>query len=141
MISIDTNILLYARIARSPFHRAARTYLESISESHHVAIAELVLVELYLALRNPTLFSTPLTASQAVKECHYFRNHPKWQLIENADVMNDVWKQASHAHFSRRKIIDVRFAKTLQAHGVTEFVTANTKDFENLGFKKVWSPC
>jgi len=31
-------------------------------------------------------------------------------------------------------------ALALQAFGVTEFATANIKDFEGLGFAKVWNP-
>jgi hypothetical protein len=42
--------------------------------------------------------------------------------------------------FARRHIIDVRLAKTLQAHGVKEFATENTRDFEGLGFQRVWNP-
>ncbi len=33
-----------------------------------------------------------------------------------------------------------RTALALQAFGVTEFATANIKDFEGLGFAKVWNP-
>jgi hypothetical protein len=33
-----------------------------------------------------------------------------------------------------------RTALALQAFGVTEFATANVKDFEGLGFAKVWNP-
>src|SRR3990167_6749757 len=140
MQSIDTNILFYSMIKGASHHDAACSYLESLGDSTDVAIAELVLVELYLLLRNPTLLSSPLGAKQAVEVCNIFRNHPCWQLIENADIMNTVWQVASHQSFARRKIIDLRLAKTLQAHGVTKFATANIKDFKNLGFDKVWNP-
>ena len=33
-----------------------------------------------------------------------------------------------------------RTALALQAFGVTEFATGNIKDFEGLGFAKVWNP-
>lgn len=33
-----------------------------------------------------------------------------------------------------------RLALTLRHHGVTEFVTANVKDFEGFGFTRVWNP-
>ena len=37
-------------------------------------------------------------------------------------------------------MIDARLALTLRHHGVTEFATANLKDFEGFGFAKVWNP-
>ena len=140
MIGIDTNILAYARIGTSPWHKAAAHFLEGLGSCQEVVISELVLIELYLLLRNEKILSPPLSALAAVTECHLLRAHPHWQLIDSADVMKDVWPLASLEGFARRKIFDVRLAKTLQAHGVMEFATANTKDFEGLGFQRVWNP-
>lgn len=39
-----------------------------------------------------------------------------------------------------RKLYDARSVLTMTAQGVTEFATANVKDFEGLGFRKVWNP-
>jgi hypothetical protein len=54
--------------------------------------------------------------------------------------MKEVLPIAEKEGFARRRIFDVRLTKTLQAHGVTEFATANTKNFEGLGFQRVWNP-
>lgn len=140
MLSIDTNILLYASSEKSSYHEEACDYLTTLEDNREVIIAELALVELYILLRNPILLSPPLTAQEAVDVCSAFRSHPRWRLVENADIMNSVWKEASRHHFARRRIFDLRLAKTLQAHGVTEFATANVKDFQDLGFRKVWNP-
>jgi len=140
MIGLDTNLLLYARLAGNPHHVKARAFLESLADNPEVAIAELVLVEYYLALRNPAIVDPPLTAAAATQECQFFRRHPKWQLIENAEVMEGVWSHAAARNFARRRIIDVRLAKTLLAYGVDEFATANVSDFKGLGFARVWNP-
>lgn len=140
MIGIDTNIFAYARIASAPMHKEALAFLDSISESHDVIVSELVLSKLYLLLRNEKILEPPLSAAEAVAECQIFRAHPRWQLVDSADVMKEVWPIAASEGFARRRIFDVRLAKTLQAHGVTEFATANVRDFENLGFQKVWNP-
>lgn len=139
-IGIDTNILVYARLAGSPLHDRAVAFLESQGDNPDVVIAELVLVEFYLALRNPAILEPPLTAAKAVAECQFFRAHPHWALAENADVMEAVWRDASAGGFARRRIVDVRLARTLIAHGVTDFATANEKDFQGLGFTRVWNP-
>ena len=140
MIGIDTNIFRYARIQNSPWHSSAVTFLEGLGRNGDVVVCELVLLELYLLLRNEKVLTPPLGASEAVAECAFLRIHPHWQLVESADVMDAVWPIAAMEGFARRKIVDVRLAKTLQAHGVTEFATANTKDFEGLGFERVWNP-
>ena len=139
-IGIDTNLLLYARLAGSPFHERAVAFLESLGDDSDVVISELVLVEFYLALRNPAILEPPLTAAQAVAECQFFRVHPHWALAENAEVMESVWRDAATPGFARRRIMDVRLARTLIAHGVTDFATANEKDFRSLGFARVWNP-
>lgn len=140
MLSIDTNIFIHAISEKSPHYKKAQAYLAVLENNRDVVIAELALVELYVALRNPVLFSPPLSALEAVEVCFAFRNHPHWQLVENANIMSSVWEEASQHHFARRRIFDLRLAKTLQAHGVEEFATANVKDFQNFGFRKVWNP-
>jgi toxin-antitoxin system PIN domain toxin len=140
MIGIDTNILAYARISDSPWHDAAKSFLQDLSHDPDVVISELVLLELYLLLRNEKILSPPLSPEEAVQECQHFRAHPRWQLFESADVMSDVWPIAASIGFPRRRIVDIRLAKTLQSAGVTHFATANVQDFTGLGFQKVWNP-
>ena len=140
MLGIDTNILAYARLARSPWHGKAKSFLDEVTDDTEVVISEQVLIELYLLLRNEKIISPPLSAEAAVRECALFRSHPRWRLVDSADVMDQVWLLAAARNFPRCKIFDVRLAKSLQSHGVTRFATANVKDFENLGFERVWNP-
>lgn len=140
MIAIDTNVLIYARVASAPWHAQAVSFLQSLADDPGVVMAELVLVEFYLALRNPAVLDPPLDAAAAAVECQFFRQHPRWALVENADVMDAVWGEAAKPGFARRRIIDVRLARTLLSHGVTDFATANVRDFQDLGFRRVWNP-
>ena len=105
-----------------------------------MAVCELVLVELYLKLRNEKIFSRPLTAAQAAAVCQTYRKNQAWTLIESAPVMEAVWGLAAQDPFAFRRIIDLRLAHTLRHHGVTEFATANEKDFAGQGFLRVWNP-
>jgi len=43
-------------------------------------------------------------------------------------------------NFARRRIYDTRLALSLIHSGVTEFATANPKDFAGLAFRRVWNP-
>jgi toxin-antitoxin system PIN domain toxin len=140
MLSVDTNILVYALDEESQHHTKARDFLAAHSDDTEMAICELVLVELYLHLRNPAVFRRPCTEVEAVSICQQFRSAPHWRLIENGEVMDGVWRFAAKPGFARRRIIDARLALTLRCHGVTEFATANTRDFDAFGFDRVWNP-
>ena len=139
MISIDTNVFLYAQNPDCPEFPAARRFVLECAERNDVAVCELVLVELYLLLRNPAVVANPLDAKTAASICQSYRRHPAWTVVEGAPVMESVWQIATKKGFARRRIMDARIAKTLQFHGVDEFAAVNTKDSHDLGFKRVWN--
>ncbi len=140
MTSFDTNIAVYAANAASPWHEAAKRFLLSLALRKDVAVCELVLVELYLKLRNERIFPRPLTAPQAAAVCQTYRKNRAWMLIEAASIMDEVWTQAAEPGFAFRRIIDLRLSRTLRHHGVTDFATSNEKDFVGQGFSRVWNP-
>lgn len=140
MLSIDTNILLYARNRDCPEHVSARVFIEQCAERDDVAICELVLLEFYQLLRNPAVLASPLSAPDAAAICRTYRNNSRWALIENAPVMDKVWTIAQRPGMARRAIFDARIALTLRYHGVTDFATRNTADFEGFGFTRLINP-
>lgn len=99
-----------------------------------------MLVELYLLLRNPAVLKQPLTPELAAGTCLTYRTNPRWRLVENAPVMDEVWRLAGQPGFARRRVFDARIALTLIHHGVTDMATANVKDFADFGFTRVWNP-
>ena len=109
-----------------------------------VAICELVLVELYVLLRNPAVLKNPLDPAEAVPIIQTFRQHPAWRLVDypgdTSSVMNDVWHRAGQPNIGRRVVFDARLALTLRHHGVTEFATRNEIHFTGFGFARVWNP-
>ncbi len=144
MISCDTNILFIALESSRPGHAEAREFLDAHRDDAEFGICELVLVELYVLLRNPVVARKPLGGGEAVAIIEALRSNPRWDVFDYpgpaAQVMDRVWKQAAVSDFARRKIFDARLALTLRHHGVTEFATANEKDFREFGFSRVWNP-
>ena len=139
-LSVDTNILVYALNQDSDVHELARGFLESLAPRTDVVIAEPALVELYLLIRNPTIFPNPYPAAQAVDACRTFARNPNWRIVECRPVMERVWDAAGEPDFARRRVIDARLAFTLRAAGVTEFATRNTDHFADFGFERVFDP-
>ncbi|MDI1314072.1 TA system VapC family ribonuclease toxin [Prosthecobacter sp.] len=144
MLSIDTNLLLYAYSEAAPEHGRALAFITSMSASESVALSEFVLTEFYLLLRNPAVLKKPLSAPDAVRIIQSYRHHPRWKILgfppTSREVHADLWQQAATPGIARRRIYDTRTALCLRAFGVTEFATVNVKDFEVFGFQKVWNP-
>ncbi len=140
MLSVDTNIILYAINSGCNEFPSARAFMDELAERDDVVICELVLVELYMLLRNRAVVGRPLGAQAAVDVCVALRRNPRWMIAESGPVMEDVWKLAAAPSFARRRIVDARLALTLRHHGVTELATHNHRDFQGFGFDRVWSP-
>ena len=140
MLSFDTNIAVHAANTTSPLHQRAYDFIASLGARGDVGVCELMLVELYLKLRNERIFTTPMTASQAAAVCQTYRRNRSWMLIDSAPVMQEVWRLSSGRAFAFRRIIDARLALTLIHHGVQEFATTNLKDFQGFGFGRMWNP-
>lgn len=141
MIGVDTNLLLYALNRDASEHQVARSFLDAHAGDTAFVLSELVLVELYVLLRNAAVVGRPLDPAAAVGIVDAFRRHPAWQLVDHDPrVMDDVWEQARRAPFARTRIFDIRLALGLVRHGVTRFATRNVRHFEGLGFDEVWDP-
>ncbi len=144
MISIDTNILLPAVETAIKHHSRAAAFLESLQSRADVAISELILLELYVLLRNPAVLVKTLPANDAVIVCETFRCHPNWSLIGfppgSLRFHDNFWPRLRDENFARRRAFDWRTALTLLQQGVIRFATVNLKDFGGLGFKEVWNP-
>jgi len=144
MIAIDANILLYAYVQAAPEHSRANAFLKTLSTADEVVVSEFTLAEFYLLLRNPTVLEKPLSAKAATQVIQVYRNHPHWRIPgfppSSRSVHDQLWSFAQSPQFARRRLFDVRTALVLIACGVDEFATANVKDFQDLGFKRVRNP-
>ena len=137
--SVDTNLFLYAANPDSPHHAAANRFLSSTDEP--LVVCELVLVELYMLVRNPAVLARPLSAGAAADFCAALRANPGWQHVDyEPGVSTPLWTWARRTRAGFRRIIDARLALTLRHHGITRFATANVRDFGDFGFERVWNP-
>ncbi|OGQ11975.1 MAG: hypothetical protein A2138_15315 [Deltaproteobacteria bacterium RBG_16_71_12] len=138
--AIDTNILLYGLNAHAPEHAKARAFMEASQDDPDFVLSELILVELYVLLRNPAVMSVAQQADVAASIVEELRKHPTWQLVDHdTEVMGEVWKRAKTLSV-RNRIFDVRLALGLRRHGVTRFATRNIRDFQGFGFDEVFDP-
>lgn len=145
MTSIDTNILFHAINSASPQQKVASQFLSSIADQDDIIISEFVLAEFYQLLRNTSVLPKSLNHAAACEVIASYRHHPHWQIVgfpqESQNLHDSLWQKVTNtANLARRRFFDIRIALTLQSFGVKKFATANTKDFQNLGFERVWNP-
>ena len=141
MLSADTNLLIHAADPDSPSHQRARTFFESVGKEDEFVLCELILVELYMQLRNPAVFANPCSAKEAAKYCQALKANPTWRSVDyEPPISRKLWEWASGTKAGFRQIIDARIALTLRHHGVTRFATMNVKHFRDFGFTQVWNP-
>lgn len=144
MISLDTNVLLPAVETGNPHHVAAAAFVGSLLARDDVALSEFVLLELYGLLRNPAVLGKPLNAIKAATLCQRFREHPRWAVLAlPGDVRgfhDQLWAGLGRDSLPRRAAYDLRLGLSLRWQGVKEFATVNVKDFQGIGFRRVWNP-
>ena len=139
MISFDTNLLFPALEPSHRDHPKAKLWLTALDGE--VAISELVLMELYVLVRNPAIAARPLEAAQAVALIETLRTNPRWRLLDAPEgIMAETWRKAAEPGFGRRRIFDARIGVSLVRQGVTELATRNVGDFQGLGFARVFDP-
>jgi uncharacterized protein len=142
MLTADTNLFIHAADPDSLHHVKARGFFSELASlEDEFVVCELVLVELYMQLRNGAIFVRPYTAQEAADYCQAIKSNPLWRCIDyDPKVSTYLWKWAAETKAGFRQMIDARLAVTLRHHGVTQFATANVKDFKVFGFERVWNP-
>jgi len=142
MTSADTNLFIYAADTDSPYHDEAIRFFEgSACSGKEFVMCELVMVEIYMQLRNPATLKRPYSPKEASEYCLSLITDTGWCHIDyHPAVSQKIWKWAATAKSGIREIIDARLALTLRHHGVTRFATANVKHFQGFGFTEVWNP-
>lgn len=140
----DTNLFIHAADPDSPQHTKARQFFETVAvdtRDQEFVLCELVLVELYMQLRNAAIFAKPYSSRESADYCTSLKQNPAWRCVDyDPAISPTLWQWARSTKAGMRRVIDARLALTLKHHGVSHFATANTKDFQEFGFEKVWNP-
>jgi len=142
MLTADTNLLIHAADPDSPHHESARGFFATVNQGREeFVLCELALVELYMQMRNPAVFTKPYTAKESAGYCLALKQNPSWRCVDYDPLISQqLWAWAVQTKAGFRQIIDARLAFTLIHHGVTRFATANVKHFKGFGFAEVWNP-
>ena len=77
MITADTNLFIHAVDPDSPNHSKAREFFATLQSAEtEFVVCELVLVELYMQLRNGVIFVKHYTAREAAEYFQAMKSNP-----------------------------------------------------------------
>lgn len=130
MIAVDTNILVYAHRADSPFHAAAHACIGSLAEgAASWAIPWPCLYEFLAIVTHPRIYSPPTPVPKALDQVEAWLESPTLRLLTEAEGHWDVLRDLiARARVAGPKVHDARIAALCREHGVRELWSAD-RDF------------
>lgn len=128
MIAVDTNLLVYAHRADSPWHAAALEALELVARTEW-AVPWPCLHEFLSIVTHPRVFSPPTPLPDACKAVSGWLAAPTLRLLgETPDYWEHMARLLRSSQVVGPRIHDARIAALCLVHGVTELWTAD-RDF------------
>lgn len=130
MIAVDTNVLVHAHRADSPFHAPAAAVVRRLAESRAGwGLPWPCIHEFYAKVTHPRIFSPPSTVEQALAQIDcWLASRSVSVLAEGSDHWSRTRVQLTAARVQGPMVHDARIAAICLSHGVREFLTAD-RDF------------
>jgi len=141
VIAVDTNILVYAHRADSPFHERARSVLEALAAgAREWAIPWPCAHEFFAIVTHPRIYKTATPAETAFAQLRALQSLTRLAFIAEAgDHLQQLEPLALSARVHGGAIHDARIAAICRSHGVTELWSAD-RDFARFPTLKVRNP-
>jgi toxin-antitoxin system PIN domain toxin len=130
MISVDTNILVYAHRKDSAWHEAAASCIRELAEGRGAwAVPWPCLHEFYAIVTHPGIYDPPTKPARAAAQIEAWLESPSLVLLAETDshwsVLN---KMLEKSKVTGPRVHDARVAALCVTHGVRELWTAD-RDF------------
>ena len=141
MIAVDTNILVYAHRADSPFHEAALERIVSLAEGAVLwAIPWPCLHEFLAIVTHPRIYAPPTPLARALDQIDAWVESPILRLLAETETH---WARLrallTHARIAGPQVHDARIVALCRQHGVRELWSAD-RDFGRFPELRVVNP-
>lgn len=139
--ALDTNLLLYASDAASPFHKRARSFLDSCLRREEVFFLGWPTILSYLRIAtHPAVFERPLAPDEAMANVETLLEHPSARFLAEEKGFWSVYRQVTAGVPTRGNLVpDAHLAALLRLHGVRTLYT-HDRDFLKFSFLDVRDP-
>ena len=142
IVALDTDVLAGWAIAGSANHRALRTFVERhVKRQGRIGLVPQVVVEFLHVVTDPKRFANPLSMPNATALVRDL-----WQaadvvpILPTPAVVGRTLELVDTLKLGRKRLLDTALAATLEAAGVTQLATLNTRDFALFTFLTIVSP-
>jgi toxin-antitoxin system PIN domain toxin len=141
VIAVDTNILVYAHRADSPFHAPARVALESLAGgAHEWAIPWPCAHEFFAVVTHPRIYKTFTPAETAFAQLRALQSLANLAFIAESDGhLTQIEALSLPALVQGGAIHDARIAAICLSHGVSESWSVD-RDFSRFPALAVRNP-
>jgi uncharacterized protein len=139
--SVDTNILLHASNAASPWHAAARSFLaQRAGDPDIFCVAWITLMGYVRIATHPRVFPHPLSPKEALANVEALLALPRVRAISEEDRFLDVYREVTGSGAVRGNLVpDAHLAALLRQHGIRRLYTADA-DFRRFDFLEARNP-
>jgi predicted nucleic acid-binding protein len=126
---VDTNILIFAHLSLSPFHRAAITRLQELdSGGAELWISRQILREYLSAMTKPGVLTGSIPIPSLLSDVRYFT--ARFRIAEDGPaVTNNLLTLTETIPLLGKQVHDANIIATMQAYDISKLITHNTADF------------
>jgi len=141
MFLIDTNILVYAFNAGSPFHVSSYKVVHNASKNPNTAVvSEKNLFEFYAIVTDAKRVEHPANPEDALNFINYIADSSIQILFSNQLSFKRTIELILKYSITRQEVFDIYLVGIMLAHNVKTIVTANDTHFRSISEITVVNP-
>jgi predicted nucleic acid-binding protein len=139
---VDTTFLVQLEVRSAPGHGHARSWLrEAVESGARLALAPQVLTEFVHVATDAARFERPLSVPAAAQRANDWWNAREVQQVHaDANAVSVFFDWLEKHRLGRKRLLDTMLAATYFAHGLTDIVTSNARDYSIFGEFRIHSP-
>ncbi len=128
-IFVDTNVLVYANVAHSPFYQPATDQLKDLYDKGvEIWISRQIIREFFVSMTRENTFIGIVDAAGIVSRLRYFMSRFR-VADETEQVTENLLILLEQIKIGRRLVYDANIVATMQAKSINKLLTHNTGDF------------
>ena len=141
MQAIDTNVLIYAEITTSEYHKTAFDILKELSEGAIPwAIPWSCIYEFLRVVTHPRVYHPPVPMTVALQDLQLLLQSPTLQLLSETSRHNEIMSKVLEASGVTGNLVhDAHIAALCIEHGITELISGD-RDFSRFTSLKIKNP-